>query len=166
VERITGSINRMLGLFQHLFTGHQFLRMQQVYSGFSPSDFMNNYDASFNPNDEVIEIVRRISEREAEMNRQKNKATEEAVKQLPIIKIEKKHCKQSAMAPGGLRASAQKQNLEPPTCVVCVERIEIGKMGMFMPCGHIFHPDCLKPWLEQNNSCPVCRFELPKQAQS
>ena len=32
---------------------------------------------------------------------------------------------------------------------------------MFMPCGHIYHPDCLKPWLEQNNTCPVCRFDLP-----
>lgn len=69
------------------------------------------------------------------------------------------------MAPGGLRKSRfeTKKNLEPPTCTVCCEHINIGSKGMFMPCGHIYHPDCLKPWLETNNSCPVCRFELPKE---
>jgi len=69
------------------------------------------------------------------------------------------------MAPGGLRKSkiGDKKNLEPPSCTVCCEHIIIGSKGMFMPCGHIYHPDCLKPWLETKNSCPTCRFELPKE---
>lgn len=25
---------------------------------------------------------------------------------------------------------------------------------------HVFHPDCLQPWLKTNGSCPVCRFSL------
>lgn len=68
------------------------------------------------------------------------------------------------MAAGGLRASKAKKELESPTCTVCCDKIELGKKGMFMPCGHIYHPDCLNPWLEVNNSCPVCRFELPKES--
>ena len=29
-----------------------------------------------------------------------------------------------------------------------------------MPCSHLFHDECLVPWLERHNTCPVCRFEL------
>ena len=29
-----------------------------------------------------------------------------------------------------------------------------------LPCGHIFHYTCLRSWLEQSHSCPVCRASL------
>ena len=66
---------------------------------------MHNYDSNFNPDDSIFEMVRRMSEEQAERQRKKNKAKEESVAKLPIIKIEDKHCKASPMAPGGLRAS-------------------------------------------------------------
>ena len=51
----------------------------------------------------------------------KNKADKAAVDKLPIIKIEEKHCKETKMAPGKIRASKIKKELEPPTCAVCCE---------------------------------------------
>jgi len=62
-------------------------------NGVSPGNFMNNFEQSFNPSDDIFEIVRRISEQEAERNRIKNKASKTAINKLPVIKIEEKHCK-------------------------------------------------------------------------
>ena len=46
-------------------------------------------------------------------------------------------------------------------CVVCKEEFDHNHSIKEMPCAHIFHVDCLDPWLKTRNSCPVCRFELP-----
>jgi hypothetical protein len=46
-----------------------------------------------------------------------------------------------------------------PECAICQEE----KTGRWtaLPCAHTFHDVCVKKWLQQNPSCPVCRMTFP-----
>mmetsp|Transcript_79364 Transcript_79364/g.144967 ORF Transcript_79364/g.144967 Transcript_79364/m.144967 type:complete len:284 (-) Transcript_79364:74-925(-) len=49
-------------------------------------------------------------------------------------------------------------------CPICQEALPIGCKAKAMPCGHIYHDDCLMSWVAKNNSCPMCRYdELPSE---
>ena len=48
-------------------------------------------------------------------------------------------------------------------CAICTEEFEKDEKVSALDCEHIFHSECLIPWLEIQNTCPNCRFMLPKE---
>eukprot|EP00268_Persea_americana_P008495 TRINITY_DN1328_c0_g1_i1.p1 TRINITY_DN1328_c0_g1~~TRINITY_DN1328_c0_g1_i1.p1 ORF type:complete len:388 (-),score=52.41 TRINITY_DN1328_c0_g1_i1:157-1230(-) len=81
-------------------------------------------------------LLQNLAETESGSRRGAPPAARSAIVGLPTVEIEG----------GGL------------ICAVCKEGVSVGKK---LPCEHVYHVDCIVPWLDSRNSCPVCRFELP-----
>lgn len=45
-------------------------------------------------------------------------------------------------------------------CAICQEKYRANEQGSRLPCGHLFHRECLEPWLLTHSTCPVCRLDL------
>ncbi|KAF8930891.1 hypothetical protein BGZ47_000337 [Haplosporangium gracile] len=53
------------------------------------------------------------------------------------------------------------EELEAKTeCSVCKDEFAKEDNLLQLPCKHIFHGDCIKPWLKVSGTCPTCRFSL------
>ncbi|KAM9368340.1 E3 ubiquitin-protein ligase RNF115 [Phaethornis superciliosus] len=45
-------------------------------------------------------------------------------------------------------------------CPVCKEDYTLAEQVRQLPCNHFFHSNCIVPWLELHDTCPVCRKSL------
>jgi len=61
--------------------------------------------------------------------------------------------------PGGGVTGARQEDAEQGDveCAVCRNEMEPRSKVLLLPCLHRYHPDCIKPWLRINMSCPVCK---------
>ena len=109
VDHITQALNVMIGRFQELFIGRTLARVSRAFEGVSAEEFRNNFDQAFSPDEQILEMVRRISLREYEEQQRKNRASEESVKKLPIIIIEAKHCRQKPLEQGNVAKAMLKK---------------------------------------------------------
>lgn len=48
-------------------------------------------------------------------------------------------------------------------CFICMENFLENEVITKIKCNHIFHKECIKPWLcKQSTKCPICRVEVDK----
>ncbi|XP_056865579.1 E3 ubiquitin-protein ligase RING1-like isoform X2 [Raphanus sativus] len=74
-------------------------------------------------------------------------ASEPTIEALPTVKITSKHLTN-----------------DMSQCTVCMEDFVAGGEATELPCKHIYHKNCITPWLRLHNSCPICRRDLPPPA--
>lgn len=49
---------------------------------------------------------------------------------------------------------------EAPHCSICLGEYEEGEKLIKLPCGHIFHTDCIGSWTSNHTRCPLCNLDL------
>lgn len=55
---------------------------------------------------------------------------------------------------------------DQPLCPICCEDYTPGEMVKMLPCKHVFHGECVMPWLDAKKACPICRVELEDKVPS
>ncbi|KAJ7563770.1 hypothetical protein O6H91_03G125400 [Diphasiastrum complanatum] len=93
----------------------------------------------------IDQLIRQFGENDANRH-EGHPASQSSVDAMPTIAIGSEHLYED---------SAQ--------CAVCKDQYELGSEVRQMPCNHMYHADCILPWLAHHNSCPVCRFEMPTE---
>ncbi|XP_072385655.1 E3 ubiquitin-protein ligase Iruka isoform X1 [Diabrotica undecimpunctata] len=51
-------------------------------------------------------------------------------------------------------------------CSVCWEDFQLRENVRQLPCLHIYHEPCIRPWLELHGTCPICRQNLGSDEQT
>jgi len=47
------------------------------------------------------------------------------------------------------------------TWTVCFDEISVGSVATRLPCSHVYHQNCIVPWLVNGNMCRRCRYKMP-----
>lgn len=137
--------------FPQLRLGDFFAESDNIHPanlGINLQDFGLNFASNFGRGN-LVDLVQLISMSDPVSNG-KPPASKKVLSKLPVFSLEEKHCKKGA---GG--------KVEHPNCAICCNDIKLGEKAQLIPCGHMFHPNCIKPWFMQHNTCPICRYELP-----
>ena len=137
------SIDPFFDDFNFFYIGNPFTRRH----------FNDNFSSNFRSHNLFEQIIEML-QRNMELAEKKKhpKTSKDALKKLKKFSMSKKFCKTN-----------EKGQLEFPNCCICLSEINTGEQTVLLPCGHLFHWNCCFTWLNKNNTCPICRFELPPE---
>ena len=100
----------------------------------------------------------RNSDRAAQGSGLREGATEDepSVKDVPVDQAVMQGLREITLK-AKRRRKAKEAQMQQTECCVCLEHLQHGERVLQLPCSHLFHKHCLKPWMQQRGSCPNCR---------
>lgn len=45
-------------------------------------------------------------------------------------------------------------------CAICQECLPVNSIATHLKCGHAYHEACIRPWLQKQHTCPICRTDV------
>ncbi|XP_024988679.1 uncharacterized protein LOC112523346 [Cynara cardunculus var. scolymus] len=73
-------------------------------------------------------------------------------------KFYRQNAARNASGSGGQETEKEvEEEEEDEKCVICLEEFEAKAVVMVTACNHMFHEDCIVPWVKSHGQCPVCR---------
>lgn len=63
---------------------------------------------------------------------------------------------------GGIFSSKEQDDDSIKGCVICIEDFVPNTEVLVTPCNHMFHEECIIPWVKSHGQCPICRSALSK----
>ena len=82
---------------------------------------------------------------------EEEQAPQQQTDQIVVGPLDKKHLK---------LLTVMKMGKSSKSCAVCLLPFACDELILRLPCSHIFHRDCLQPWLAKQGRCPNCRLDL------
>ena len=126
-----------------------FSNFGSVFNGVFQDNFSSNFRSNYRGNF-INEILGILQQNQAESRRHAHPPTSnENLNKLKKFDMNEKYCKKE-----------KDGKVEVPNCCICLDEISMGEKTVLLPCGHMFHSDCIITWLKKNNTCPMCRFEI------
>ncbi|XP_053311079.1 E3 ubiquitin-protein ligase RNF149 [Spea bombifrons] len=80
-------------------------------------------------------------------NQANRKETKKAIGQLQLHRVKK--------VEKGIDIDAE-------NCAVCIENYKPKDVVRILPCNHVFHRQCIEPWLLEHRTCPMCKLDFMK----
>lgn len=77
-----------------------------------------------------------------------------------LISFYEFHYEECSGAPSAKQNRANEEESKDQECTICFADFKDGSELKFLECTHKFHRRCVDAWLQNHNTCPVCRVQV------